>query len=102
MNKINISKTNNIEAIRATRQTDIYQAGKNTAQKAEENGPITGDKVEFSDRAAEVGKLVDEVKQFPDVRQDLVEELRVQVSAGEYHPTNEEIAHGILKDEGIT
>lgn len=100
MNKINIDKVSDLDAIRAARQTDVYQVSKQNTQKAESTVPVAEDKVDFSSRAAEVGKLVDQVKQFPDVRQDLVSELRVQVSAGEYHPTNEEIATAILKDEG--
>lgn len=99
MSKINISKTTDIEAIRATRQTDVYQVSKNATQKSEGKSPVAEDKVDFSSRAAEVGKLVDQVKQFPDIREDLVSELRLQVSAGEYSPTTDEIANAILKDE---
>jgi negative regulator of flagellin synthesis FlgM len=100
MSKINISKSTDIDAIRAARQIDLYQAGKSAPQKTEDKSPIAEDKVNVSNRAAEVGKLVDDIKQFPDVRQDLVNELKVQVSAGEYNPTSDEIAAGILKDEG--
>ncbi len=99
MSKINIDKTSDIESIRATRQGELYQVNKSATQKTEKS-PVAEDKLQLSDRASEVGKLVSEVKQFPDIRQDVVSELRVQIAAGEYQPTNEEIANAILKDEG--
>lgn len=100
MGKININKTADIEAIRAVRQNDLYQVNKTKTSTAEVNSSVGGDKLEFSERASEVGKLVDTLKSFPDVRTDKVNELRVQISAGEYQPTSDEIANAILKDEG--
>lgn len=99
MNNININKISDIDAIRLTRQNDPNQVNNNVSSTVEDKSSVKTDKVEFSQQATAVGKLVDQVKQFPDVRQDIVTELQVQVSAGEYHPTNDEIAHAILKDE---
>jgi negative regulator of flagellin synthesis FlgM len=101
MSKININKGNDLEAIRAARQTDIYQVAKNSSQKVENKVAVSEDKLELSERAAEVGKLVDQVKQLPDVRTEKVNDLKVQISAGEYKPTSDEIAKAILKDEVI-
>ena len=101
MSKININKGNDLEAIRAARQNSLYDVTRNNIQKGEPKISVGEDKLELSSRAAEVGKLVDQVKQLPDVRTEKVNELRVQVSAGEYQPTSDEIAKAILKDEVI-
>lgn len=100
MGKININKTTDIEAIRATRQNDLYQVNKTKTSSVETKSSVNGDKLEFSKRASEVGKLVDTIKSFPDVRTEKVNDLRVQISAGEYKPTSDEIANAILIDEG--
>ena len=99
MSKINITKTSEIEAIRVARQNDLYQINKTDSPTVENKATVSQDKLEFSERATEVGKLIEQVKQFPDVRQAKVNELRTQITAGEYHPTSEEIADAILKDE---
>jgi negative regulator of flagellin synthesis FlgM len=57
------------------------------------------DKVELSGKSAEFGKLVDRLKQLPDVRQDRVNELKQKISSGNYGPSAEDIADAILNDE---
>ncbi|MCW5960185.1 MAG: flagellar biosynthesis anti-sigma factor FlgM [Pyrinomonadaceae bacterium] len=99
MSKININKTADIDSIRGVRQNELSQLAKSASTKTPEKAAKSEDKLELSDRAAEVGKLVDQVKQLPDVRQEKVAELRVQIAAGEYQPTDEEIANAIIKDE---
>lgn len=99
MSKININKTGDINALRTARQNDIRQVGKNTVQSADNKAVIGDDKLQLSNRAAEVGKLVDDVKELPDVRQGKVTELRGRIEAGEYNPSSEAIADAILKDE---
>ncbi len=101
MSKININNANDIEAIRAARQNNLYEVTKGNIQKSETKISVSEDKLELSPRAAEVGKLVDQVKELPDVRTEKVNELRVQISAGEFQPTSDEIAKAILKDEII-
>lgn len=100
MNKLNINKANDIEAIRSTRQNDLYQINKTDTKQVENKPVVSQDKLELSERASEVGKLVDQVKNFPDVRADKVNELKAQISAGKYEPTGDQIADAILKDEG--
>jgi negative regulator of flagellin synthesis FlgM len=57
------------------------------------------DKVELSGKSAEFSKLVDQLKQLPDVRQDRVNELKQKISSGNYEPSAEDIADAILNDE---
>ena len=99
MSKVNNNKTNSFDPIRANRQSgDAKQTGKNEIQSAigKLNG---GDKLEFSGRAADAGKLLEQLKNLPDARQEKIETLRGQIAAGEYDPTSETIADAILKDE---
>lgn len=99
MSKININKTGDIQSIRGVRQNELTQLSKSGSTKSSEKIANSEDKLELSDRASEVGKLVDQVKQFPDIREEKVSELRVQIAAGEYQPTDEEIANAIIRDE---
>lgn len=101
MTNININKINDLDSIRLNRQNDLYQVGKSNAPAVENKGKIGEDKLELSQKASEFGKLVDQVKQFPDVRDAKVNELKLQIAAGEYNPSGEEIAAAILKDEII-
>jgi negative regulator of flagellin synthesis FlgM len=57
------------------------------------------DKVELSGKSAEFSKLVDQLKQLPDVRQDRVNELKQKIASGNYDPSAEDIAGAILNDE---
>ena len=74
--------------------------------KAEEPGLANGGKaeVEFKEispeelpktrepDAAEVARVVEMVKSAPDVRQDIVMQLKERIDKGEYHVSGEEIA----------
>lgn len=63
-----------------------------------------GDEANFSSFAVELARVSGELKNVPEVRQDLVEDFKKKVEAGEYHPPLDKIAHnlllaGILKPE---
>lgn len=100
MSKIQSSKIIDFEQIRATRQIDARQTGKAETLRAEDKQSIGGDKLQFSNRAAEVGKFLDQLKELPDVRTEKVNALREQISAGEYKPSGTKIADAILREEG--
>lgn len=99
MSKININKINDINAVRSAKQAEIKSADGNKIDSANKKPEISADKLQFSDRAGEVGKLVDEIKSLPDVREAKVNALREQIAAGEYNPSSEEIADAFLKEE---
>ncbi len=95
-----INNKNEFDNIRQTRlNSDVKtsDAGKIAAGDAKIN--IGADKLQVSNRAAEVGNLVDRLKNLPDVRQERVNALRERIAAGEFNPSSESIADGILKDE---
>ena len=85
-------------------RTEIKRAGEGMNSK---ETPVSGKQsfdaeagvISVSDRAAQVGKLIEKIKDAPDIRQEQVEALRQKIEAGEYNPPAEEIADAILKDE---
>lgn len=96
MSKINLKATPETGAIRgAETKRTIPEKQPETAK----NKAVTADKLEFSDRAATVGKLVDKLSETPEMRVEKVEALRAKIAAGEYQPSGESIADAILKDE---
>ena len=99
MSKININKMSDLDAIRGARQTSVQSADKKKIEQSGAKNEVGTDKLEFSTRASEVGKLVDQIKELPDVREAKVSALREQIAAGEYNPSSEEIADAILKEE---
>ena len=101
MAKMNIDKIDNFGPIRSDRQGDVKIVGLEPARTPETSKIVSEDRLDFSSKAAEVGKLVDTLKAMPDVRTDRVADLRDQISAGTYNPTADEIAAAILNDEKI-
>ena len=94
-----INKTNEFDQIRAARQGDVKLTDKEKAAGVERKSISGEDKLQFSNRAAEVGALVDRLKDLPDVRHEKIDALREQIAAGEYNPSSEDIAEAIFKDE---
>ncbi|MEP6900293.1 MAG: flagellar biosynthesis anti-sigma factor FlgM [Actinomycetota bacterium] len=100
-NKINIDKISEFSPIRAISQSDIKKASGETNKPVEVKKANNEDKLDFSSRASEVGKLVEQLKSLPDVREEKINQLREQVATGKYNPSSSDIAAAILKDENI-
>ncbi|MDR1733145.1 MAG: flagellar biosynthesis anti-sigma factor FlgM [Synergistaceae bacterium] len=62
------------------------------------------DAADFSLFAVELARISGELKNIPEVRQDLVDDLKQKIEAGEYKPPLEKIAHNLflagILDEG--
>jgi negative regulator of flagellin synthesis FlgM len=62
------------------------------------------DEASFSSFAVELARVTGELKNVPEVRQDLVDDLKKQVEAGEYRPPLDKVARNLfiagLLDEG--
>lgn len=101
MVKINIINTQGSDAIQAAKNNRAEKADKSVSQASSrgKKASVSEDKIEFSSKGAEVGKLVDQLKQFPDVRQDRIDSLKQKIESGEYNPASDDIADAILKDE---
>lgn len=99
MVKINSKNTHGSDAVQAAKNNRAEKADKKSISSGGKKASASEDKIEFSSRSAEVGKLVEQLKQFPDVRQDRVDSLKQKIESGEYNPASDEIANAILKDE---
>ena len=93
-----------IEKIMAQYGVDVIT--KMNAKKAYGGGEVRGasDEASFSLFAVELARVTGELKGVPEVRQDLIDDLKKKVEEGEYRPPLEKIAHnlfliGILNDE---
>ncbi len=96
---MNIDKINGFSPIRPDYQSDVKNTGLESSKAADANKAVSEDKLEFSNRASEVGRLVEIVKELPDIRAEKVNSLRGEIAAGRYKPAADDIAGAILKDE---
>lgn len=99
MSKINNNNTSDLDKIRAPRQTMPASAVKGKTEANDAKISLGEDKMRFSERAGEVDKLVDKLKDLPDTREAKINALREQIKAGEYDPSSEDIADAMLKEE---
>jgi flagellar biosynthesis anti-sigma factor FlgM len=97
MGKINIDKANGFTPVRAERQGDVKRS-RDTAPAPASPKDAGGDRLDLSARASEVGRLVEKLKEMPELRQEKVNALREKIHKGEYHPSGDQIADAILKD----
>ena len=98
---IKINKTHDSDAIHSVGRNNVKRADKKETQSIENKGVVESDKVNLSNVALETGKLVEQIKELPNIRQDRVDELQQQITAGNFQPSSENIADAILKDETI-
>jgi len=54
------------------------------------------DEANFSSFAVELARVSGELKNIPEIRQDLIDDFKKKVEAGEYHPPIEKIAHNLF------
>jgi negative regulator of flagellin synthesis FlgM len=101
MGKMNIDKIRSFDPIRNERQTEIKKAVRDTGPPTKTTKGADRDELNLSNRASAFGKLVDQIKELPDVRTDKVESLRDQISSGNYKPSSDKIADAILRDEKV-
>jgi negative regulator of flagellin synthesis FlgM len=67
-------------------------------QKEQNEGQISGDKVEISKEAMEIQSYRNMLDKLPAVREDLVAALKQSIQDGSYQPDSEKIAAGIISD----
>ena len=100
MSKINANGINNYDSIGAAREADASRAGRNSSAAIENKSAVRSeDKIQLSGEAAKIGKLVETIKDLPDVRQEKVDALREKIEAGEYNPSSVDIADAMLKSQ---
>ena len=99
MGKININRLSSPDPVRTELQRDVKGTGAEAGLKVDKRSAISEDKLDISSRAAEVGRLVDQIKALPDARQARIDALKEQIAAGSYQPGGELIADAILQDD---
>ncbi len=105
MNSIKIPATNDIELVRTSLRPEVNREGEGaTVAHPEASHPVSApeglkDVIKVSDRATAIRSLVEQVSQLPDVRTERVEQLRLRVQSGTYHPEADVIADALLKGE---
>lgn len=74
--------------------------GKEGVKGAKESQAVARpqDEIQLSQRAREMERLRDEVANSPEVRQALVDQLREEISSGNYRIDGTKIADAILKE----
>lgn len=98
MNNININKTSDVEQVQRRNQTDVNLADIKKNEADATRNVVREDKFQISDRAAEVGKYVDRIKELPELRQEKVDVLRQQIETGEYRPSSRDIGEAVLRE----
>ena len=79
-------------------QYSIDALARSKAKKAYGAGSVKNeaDEASFSVFAVELARVSGELKSVPEVRDDLVDDLKKKVEAGEYRPPLEKIAHNLF------
>lgn len=105
MNSLKLNGTNEIELVRTTLRPEVGREAEGTAATSPDAGHPAStpegikDVIKVSDRATAIRNLVERVSQLPEVRSERIEQLRVQVQNGTYHPDVGAIADALLKGE---
>ena len=86
-----------IQGKRDKLQIEQHYGKQSKAGERSKSGSIDhGDQVQFSNETQEFLRIRDMVDATPDIRQGLVDELRLQIAQGNYNVTSSEIADAIL------
>jgi len=98
--KINFDKVGDVASVQSPRPIETGKTDvKTSPDEGVKTSAISRDRVDFSNQAAQVGELVDRIKELPDVRSEKVNAFREKISAGSYNPSSADIAAAILKQE---
>ena len=105
MNSLKLNGTNDIELVRTTLRPEVGREAEGAIAAHPEAGhpaPASEgikDVIKVSDRATTVRNLVERIGQLPEIHSERVEQLRLQVQSGTYHPDVGAIADALLKGE---
>lgn len=94
--KINDKDNTLINALR--QYQDSARTGSKPDKKVEEKS-APNEKVNLSATAKDIQKLKNAIANLPDVRQDLVDDLKARIDRGEYSASGEKIADKIIEED---
>lgn len=92
-----ISKSSGIRLLKAyTSQVKNNKAGYGQGEKAGKTDRC--DRAVISPQARELQAIMAELRNLPEVREDLVQSLKEKIQEGSYHPDTVKIAEGIIAE----
>lgn len=93
-----IDGTNTVTQIDAyVRQVTQQKQEGDTREQAVQQA-AKADKVEISQAALETQKAAESMKESPDIREDKVREIQLEVESGRYNRSAEKIAHNMMNE----
>jgi len=74
------------------------QAQKVTQQQSAQIAGAAADTVSLSSRSRDIARVAEQVKETPEIRQDLVARMKTVVDAGNYRVDNQDLATKMIKE----
>jgi len=75
---------------------DALNAKKSRKGVYSEGTSVGSDEASFSSFSVELARINAELKNVPDVREDVVDKFKAQVEAGTYVPSLDKVAHSLI------
>jgi len=74
------------------------QAQKAAQQQPAQNVGAVADTVSFSSRSRDIARVAEQVKETPEIRQDLVARMKTVVDAGDYRVDSQDLATKMIRE----
>ena len=82
-----------LKQVRQQQQNSVYQRQTNGGQATG-----TSDKVQLSDRAREIQQAASTLKAMPDIREEKVQQVKMDIDKGTYQVSGRKAAQGMLRE----
>ena len=79
-------------------QQQSGQVQKTAQQLSTQNAGAVADTVSFSARSRDIARIAEQVKETPEIRQDLVARMKTVVDAGDYRVDSQDLATKMIKE----
>ncbi len=76
----------------------LYQSQQKQAKESKAAKGSQGDKIEISNEAKKIKELVKKTSSLPDIRSNVVDDLKQRMDNGEYKVSSEDIAKSMLEN----
>lgn len=74
------------------------QTQKMAQQQSAQIAGTVADTVSFSSRSRDIARVAEQVKENPEIRQDLVDRMKTVIDAGNYQVNNQDLATKMIKE----
>jgi negative regulator of flagellin synthesis FlgM len=82
----------------AAEKSETVDSKRSEKRTASKKGEVSADSVSLSSKAKEVADIVLALKAAPDVRENLVNEIRAKIESGNYSASGKDIVQKILNE----